>query len=59
MPSYQARALALLRQALERVPPAERIAFWRDYVQADSALAAIRHSQTMTELAARLVRSSR
>jgi tetratricopeptide (TPR) repeat protein/tRNA A-37 threonylcarbamoyl transferase component Bud32 len=39
---YLDRAQTLLRQAIEKLPPAERAVFWRDVVQADPALLALR-----------------
>jgi tetratricopeptide (TPR) repeat protein/predicted Ser/Thr protein kinase len=41
---YQDQALALLGETLRLLPEEKRAAFWRDTVQRDSSLAAIRHS---------------
>ena len=40
--AYQDRALTLLGQAVERTPPDERAAFWRDVVNPDRVFTAIR-----------------
>ncbi|HKI34690.1 MAG TPA: protein kinase [Gemmataceae bacterium] len=47
------RAFDFLGRALEKMPRERRAAFWRDQVQADPALAAIRHGSRYAELAAR------
>src|SRR5206468_6479264 len=52
----ESRAVELLRQALERVPAAERAAFWQGYVRADSAFSAIRHGNAMNSLATEIGR---
>jgi tetratricopeptide (TPR) repeat protein len=39
---YQDRAVMLLREALRRLPANQREAFWRDSIQADPALRALR-----------------
>jgi tetratricopeptide (TPR) repeat protein len=49
---YQNRAVALLRQAVEQTPTAEREDFWKRYVGADASLALLRNRADMTELAA-------
>jgi len=49
---YQNRAVALLRQAVEQTPTAEREDFWKRYVEADASLALLRNRADMTELAA-------
>jgi tetratricopeptide (TPR) repeat protein/tRNA A-37 threonylcarbamoyl transferase component Bud32 len=40
--SYQDRALKLLAQSLQSTPPEQRLAFYRDVIQSDLALAKIR-----------------
>jgi tetratricopeptide (TPR) repeat protein len=40
--AYEGYAIALLRQALDLTPPAERATFWRDYIDRDPWLAPIR-----------------
>jgi tetratricopeptide (TPR) repeat protein len=47
------RAVELLGQALERVPAGERAAFWKDYVEADSALTGIRGDPALRKWTAR------
>jgi serine/threonine protein kinase/Tfp pilus assembly protein PilF len=47
---YQDQALTLLGQTLNLLPESERAAFWKDTVQRDSALAAIRHSSGFVRL---------
>lgn len=47
---YQDQAIALIGQALTALPESERAAFWKDTVQRDSALAAIRHSSGFVHL---------
>jgi tetratricopeptide (TPR) repeat protein len=49
---YQNRAAALLRQAVEKTPTAEREDFWKRYVAADASLALLCNRADMTELAA-------
>ena len=49
---YQARALALLSQALERTPARERAEFWRTVVQPDQAFAALRRLPAYARMAA-------
>lgn len=44
------QALSLLRRALERVPHAERTAFWRQYVAADALLNPVRGSPGFEKL---------
>jgi hypothetical protein len=39
---YQNQAIALLVQAMQLLPEDQRVAFWRDTVQRDSAFSAIR-----------------
>jgi tetratricopeptide (TPR) repeat protein len=51
VPRYQERAVALLRAALEALPPADRAAFWRRRVQAEPALLALRQTASMRRLA--------
>jgi hypothetical protein len=46
----------LLREAVRSVPAGERAAFWRDYVQADSALAAVRGTPSGARLEAEVGR---
>jgi tetratricopeptide (TPR) repeat protein len=48
---YQERAVDLLRDTLRQMPKREIPAFWRDKVLRDSALAPIRRSAAMRELA--------
>jgi serine/threonine protein kinase/tetratricopeptide (TPR) repeat protein len=48
---YQERSLSLLREALERVPAAQRPAFWRQNVQADNALGPLRRDLGYARLA--------
>jgi tetratricopeptide (TPR) repeat protein/predicted Ser/Thr protein kinase len=47
---YQDQALALVEQALLLLPEDQRAAFWRETVQRDSALAAIRHNMGFVRL---------
>jgi eukaryotic-like serine/threonine-protein kinase len=49
---YEEKALQLLRVACEKTPLAERAAFWKDYVQADPALRAVKRSTLYAQLAA-------
>jgi tetratricopeptide (TPR) repeat protein len=49
---YEDRALGLLRQACEKSPIDQRAAFWKEYVQADPALRAVRRSPVYAHLAA-------
>ena len=51
--------MELLRGWLAAVPEGERAALWRRYVQADSALNAIRHTAGLRALEAELVRPGR
>ncbi|WP_435008185.1 protein kinase domain-containing protein [Tundrisphaera lichenicola] len=48
---YQDRAQALIRLAIERLPDDRRADFWRDVVQHDPALAAIRRRPKFSQLA--------
>jgi tetratricopeptide (TPR) repeat protein len=48
---YQERAVVLIRQALESLPPKGRGGFWRDTIQLDSALSPIRGSTAFIRLA--------
>jgi len=48
---YQDQAVDLLRQAVKRLPAAERAAFVRDVVQTDPALATLRHRLRSLDLA--------
>jgi eukaryotic-like serine/threonine-protein kinase len=48
---HHGRARELLRRALDRLPAAERPAFWRDVVQADPAFVAIRRRPEFARLA--------
>ena len=50
--NYQARALALLSQAFERIPSRERAVFWRSVVQPDQAFAALRRLPAYARMAA-------
>jgi tetratricopeptide (TPR) repeat protein len=49
---YEERAAELLDAALRRVPAAERAAYWREHVQAEPALAALRRHPRVVRLAA-------
>jgi tetratricopeptide (TPR) repeat protein len=48
---YQESAQALIRLAIERLPEDRRAAFWRDVVQPDPALAAVRLRPKFSQLA--------
>ena len=48
---YQDSAQALIRLAIERLPEDRRAAFWRDVVQPDPALAAVRQRPKFSQLA--------
>jgi tetratricopeptide (TPR) repeat protein len=48
---YQDRALTLLRRALEEMPAEQRQAFWREQVETDPALVAIRRGAAYFRLA--------
>jgi hypothetical protein len=48
---YQRRAVALVHQALRRLPAERRKAFWRRHVAADPALQRLRSSDGMLQLA--------
>jgi hypothetical protein len=50
-PEYRDRSLLLLKRALELQHAGRRGAFWRDYVQADSAFAPLRHTPRYAQLA--------
>lgn len=56
---YQDRAQALIRLAIERLPADRRAAFWRDVVQPDPALAAIRRRPKFSQLASPSERQAR
>jgi tetratricopeptide (TPR) repeat protein len=56
---YQERALGLIRKALERMPPEQRAAFWRDRVQTDPALAPVRTAPGFARLKAYCSRPTR
>ncbi len=47
---YQDIALKLIREEFEREAPAKRAAFWRETVQADPALKAIRRRIKLEDL---------
>jgi hypothetical protein len=47
---WQARAVALLRELLELVPKDERRAFWRENIEHERNLLAIRNSRGMNQL---------
>jgi eukaryotic-like serine/threonine-protein kinase len=49
---YQDRALTLLGQAVERTPPDERAAFWREVVHSDRVFTTIRRLPTFARIAA-------
>jgi tetratricopeptide (TPR) repeat protein len=48
---YQDRAVMLLREALRRLPGDQRETFWRDSIQADPALRALRRRVSAGDLA--------
>jgi hypothetical protein len=48
---YQRRAVALVRQALRRLPAGRRKAFWRRHIAADPALRRLCSSDSMLQLA--------
>jgi serine/threonine protein kinase/tetratricopeptide (TPR) repeat protein len=48
---YETRAVDLVREALERTPAGERRAFWRESIQKEPALTAIRRGSAMQQLA--------
>ncbi len=48
---YQAKAQALIRRSLEHLPADRRAAFWRDVVQTDPSMAAIRQHPRFSQLA--------
>jgi tetratricopeptide (TPR) repeat protein len=48
---HQERAVEMVRDALRQTPDGERRAFWRQYIQKESALNAIRASSGMQQLA--------
>jgi tetratricopeptide (TPR) repeat protein len=54
--SYQARAVELLRQAVEAYPAPRRADFWRYFVHEDAALVPIRRSADFAKLAAEVSR---
>jgi eukaryotic-like serine/threonine-protein kinase len=56
---YQDQAVALVRQAVTRLPAAERPKFARDVVQTDPALATLRHRFRSLELAGSTISSDR
>jgi tetratricopeptide (TPR) repeat protein len=47
---YQRRAIALIVQVLDAVPPAERPAFWQEHVARDGALDSLRDTTTFRRL---------
>ena len=47
---YTARAQGLLRRALEKLPAAQRAAFWRDVIQGDPTLRVILRHADFAEL---------
>ena len=49
---YQDIAVQLIREAFEQEAPAKRAAFWRDTIQPDPALKAIRGGSSYEELIA-------
>ncbi len=49
---YQDIALQLIREAIQREAPADRAAFWRDIIQPDPALSAIRRRLNFEDLIA-------
>jgi tetratricopeptide (TPR) repeat protein len=51
MQEYQRRGLALLREALMKVPEDRRAAFWRQSVEPEPTLAPLRYSEGMMRLA--------
>jgi len=56
---YQDQAVELLRQAVKRLPAAQRPAFVRDVVQTDPALATLRHRLRSLDLAGSALSSDR
>jgi tetratricopeptide (TPR) repeat protein len=48
---YEDRALVLLRRAFERLPAAQRAAFWRDVIKTDPALRGLRRRSKFAALA--------
>jgi hypothetical protein len=48
---YEDRAVTLVREALKRLPADRRAAFWRESIQADPTLRAIRRRIALPELA--------
>ena len=49
--AYEVRAMKLLREAIEKTPREGRAAFWRNVIQTDPALGAIRRLTDYTRLA--------
>jgi eukaryotic-like serine/threonine-protein kinase len=56
---YLDRAQILIREALDRLPPEQRTAFWNDVIQADPALAAIRQRPKFSQLAGQYERRAK
>jgi tetratricopeptide (TPR) repeat protein/tRNA A-37 threonylcarbamoyl transferase component Bud32 len=56
---FEDRALRLLRLACEKSPPEQRAAFWKEYVQADPALRAVKRNPVYVQLAAEYGRGYR
>ena len=56
---YLDEAQALIRLALDRLPPGRRAAFWDDVIQADPALAAVRQRPKFARMAGQFGRQSR
>jgi tetratricopeptide (TPR) repeat protein len=56
---YLDRAQTLLHQAIEKLPAAERVAFWRDVVQTDPALLVLRRCPKFAALAGLYAHQSR
>ncbi|MGE3805810.1 MAG: tetratricopeptide repeat protein, partial [Gemmataceae bacterium] len=51
---YQSRAIDLLRESLDQVPAAERAIYWKDFIDTDPALQAVRRSPRFAQLQATL-----
>jgi hypothetical protein len=55
----EGRAVDLLQRALAAMPAGERAAFWRDYVQVDTAFTPIRGNAAMIRVADEVGRANR
>jgi len=47
---YERRALSLLQDSCQKLPPAEQPTFWKEYVQTDPALRPIRDSESYARM---------